>query len=100
MAKVNRDFLNAVDERFDAGACMNCGACVAVCPIDIGLLPRQLFRHVMLGLESKVLDEADTVFSCLLCKMCEAGCPAGVPIAENVRLLRRYFNDHVDGIGR
>jgi len=100
MSIVNPEFIEAVDDRFDARACMNCGTCTALCPVEIGPLPRTLFRHVMLGLEEKVLGEADAVFSCLLCKMCEVNCPAQVPIAENVRLLRNTINRRVYGLGR
>jgi heterodisulfide reductase subunit C len=76
---------------FNAVACMNCGACTATCPMGLEELPRRLFRYVLLGLEDKVRDSAETVFSCLLCRMCEVNCPAEVPIAENVRLMRRYL---------
>jgi heterodisulfide reductase subunit C2 len=81
-----------VHKEFNASACMNCGVCTAVCPMGIDMLPRRLFRYVMLGAEEKVLEESETVFSCLLCKMCEANCPAGVHIAENVRALRHHIN--------
>jgi heterodisulfide reductase subunit C len=84
---------------FDADACMNCGVCSAVCPMGIELLPRTLFRHVLLGMEDRVLEEAEPVFSCLLCRMCEGGCPAGVHITENVRSLRHYLNQRLHGIG-
>jgi heterodisulfide reductase subunit C len=80
------------DAEFNASACMNCGVCTAVCPMGIDLLPRRLFRYVMLGMEQQVLEETETVFSCLLCKQCEVNCPAGVHIAENVRALRHYIN--------
>ena len=100
MNVVSTTFFEAVDRRFDATACMNCGTCTALCPLELGPLPRQLFRHVMLGLEQKVLDEADTIYSCLLCKMCEVNCPAEVPIAENLRLLRKTINVRVYGLGR
>ena len=86
-------------EEFDADACMNCGVCTAICPMGIDLLPRQLFRYVLLGLEDRVVAETETVYSCLLCKMCEESCPAGVHIAENVRSLRHYLNRRVFGIG-
>jgi heterodisulfide reductase subunit C len=43
-------------------------------------------------MEEQVLQESETVYSCLLCKMCEANCPAGVRIAENVRALRHHIN--------
>jgi heterodisulfide reductase subunit C len=86
-------------KEFNASACMNCGVCTAVCPMGIDMLPRRLFRYVLLGAEEKVLEETETVFSCLLCKMCEANCPAGVHIAENVRVLRNHINRKQFGIG-
>jgi len=97
MALVNPDFVNEVkrSEDFNASACMNCGVCSAVCPMGLELLPRKLFRYVLLGLEDKVLANTETVYSCLLCKMCEANCPAQVHIAENVRFLRYYINKKV-----
>ena len=97
MALVNPDFVDEVkrSEEFNASACMNCGVCSAVCPMGIELLPRKLFRYVLLGLKDKVLNNKETIYSCLLCKMCEANCPAKVHIAENVRSLRYYMNKKV-----
>lgn len=97
MAQVNPDFLDKVSasEEFNATACMNCGVCSAVCPMEIELLPRKLFRYVALGLEQKVLDHAQVIYQCLLCKMCEANCTADVHIAENVRFLRTYIGKEV-----
>ena len=97
MALVNPDFAEEIGkpEAFNASACMNCGVCSAVCPMGIELLPRKLFRYVLLGLEEKVQKNSETIYSCLLCKMCEANCPAGVHIAENVRSLRYYLNKKV-----
>lgn len=77
---------------FDAAACMNCGVCSAVCPLGIELLPRRLFRHVLLGLEEKLLAETETIYSCLLCGLCEESCPGGVHITENLRALRHFLN--------
>lgn len=83
---------------FDASACMNCGVCTAVCPMGLEVLPRRLFRYVLLGMEEQVLQEIESVYSCLLCKMCEVNCPAGVHIAENVRSLRHHINRKVFGV--
>jgi len=83
---------------FNASACMNCGVCTAVCPMGIDVLPRRLFRHILLGMEEQVLQETESVYSCLLCKMCEVNCPAGVHIAENVRSVRHYINRTVFGL--
>ena len=77
---------------------MNCGVCTAVCPLGLDLLPRRLFRYVVLGLEDRVLAETETVYSCLLCKACEESCPAGVHITENVRSLRHYLNRTAFGL--
>lgn len=77
---------------FDASACLNCGVCTAVCPMGGAVLPRRLFREVLLGLEDRVRERMPEIYSCLLCRMCEANCPAGVKIAENVRRLRTLMN--------
>jgi heterodisulfide reductase subunit C len=71
---------------------MNCGVCTAICPMGIEILPRRLLRFVVLGMEDRLRQETETLYSCLLCKLCEDNCPAGVHIAENVRTLRHYVN--------
>jgi heterodisulfide reductase subunit C len=80
---------------FDAAACMNCGVCTAVCPMGLDLLPRKLFRYVLLGMQDQVLRETETIFSCLLCRLCEEDCPAGVHITDNVRALRHHIDRNV-----
>lgn len=97
MALVNPGFADYVkkSEAFNASACMNCGVCSAICPMGIELLPRKLFRYVLLGIEDKVVNNIEAIYSCLLCKMCEVNCPAQVHIAENVRCLRNYMNSKV-----
>ena len=97
MQKVNPDFIEKVraSEAFNASACMNCGTCCALCPMEIDILPRRIFRYAILGLEDKLLENAPGIYSCLLCKMCEVNCPAEVNIAENVRYLRYYINKNV-----
>lgn len=83
---------------FDAWACLNCGVCSAVCPLGIDLLPRKLFRHAVLGLKDEVLAESDTIYQCLLCRLCEENCTADVHIAENVRFLRGFIADELFGL--
>jgi heterodisulfide reductase subunit C len=97
MARVDLSFIQRVTThaQFDATACMNCGVCTAVCPMEIELLPRKLFRYVMLGLEERMLEHTESVYQCLLCKMCEANCTSCVRIADNVRLLRGYIAKEV-----
>jgi heterodisulfide reductase subunit C2 len=102
MLKVDIEFLGSLklNEDFNASACINCGCCTAVCPVGLKMLPRQLFRYVLLGAKEKMLENTTSIYSCLLCKMCEENCPAGVHIAENVRSLRNYINRNVYGLKR
>lgn len=102
MLKVDNKFLDQmqVGRDFNASACINCGSCSALCPLGINLLPRRLFRYVLLGARDKVLESSDSIYSCLLCKMCEENCPAGVHIAGNIRSLRAYINREVYGLSR
>jgi heterodisulfide reductase subunit C len=79
-------------EEFNAQACYHCGTCTALCPLGSKIVPRKLFREVMLGLEDKVKENIPIIYSCLLCRMCEEYCPAGVHIAENIRHLRKHIN--------
>ncbi|MFZ5981133.1 MAG: 4Fe-4S dicluster domain-containing protein [Candidatus Zixiibacteriota bacterium] len=102
MLSVNSEFIDELrtTESYNATACMNCGVCTAVCPMGLELLPRQLFRYAVIGIEEKVLENQEIIFSCLMCKMCEQNCPAEVKIAENIRTLRTYINRHVFGLSR
>lgn len=96
--QANSEFIREIRQmqrKFNASSCMNCGACSAACPMGLEILPRKLFRYVLLGARDKVLESKEAIYGCLLCRMCEAGCPAGVRIAENVRTLRRYINERV-----
>ncbi|NPB09128.1 MAG: 4Fe-4S dicluster domain-containing protein [Thermodesulfobacteria bacterium] len=93
MIRVDRKLLEEVasDEAFNAQACFNCGTCTALCPMGLEWLPRELFRYVLLGAAEKVSALTEAVFSCLLCRMCEAQCPRGVRITHNIRTLRGYL---------
>ena len=83
----------------DADALMDRGVCPAICPMGVDVEVRRLFRYVLLGMEDKVRAETERVFSCLLCRMCEENCPAGVHIAENVRTLRHHIVRTGFGLG-
>ena len=85
----------AASDQFDAWDCMNCGVCSVMCPLEIDLLPRTLFRYAVLGLRDELLASTDIIFQCLLCKACEENCTAGVHITDNVRFLRSYITREV-----
>jgi len=102
MASADSTFIDEIKttKSFNASACMNCGICSAICPMGLDLLPRQLFRYAVLGIEEKILENQETIYSCLLCKMCEQNCPADVKIVENVRTLRNYINRKIFDLSR
>ena len=79
----------------DAQACLNCGSCTALCPLGLANFPRETFRLALLGARERLLERTDDLYSCLLCKMCEENCPAGVHITDNVRALRAYVGREV-----
>lgn len=94
MTKINTKFAEEFEksEDFNASACMNCGTCTGLCPIGLDILPRRLFRYVLLGMEEKVVENIEPVFTCLLCRYCEENCPSGVKISDNILSVRNYFN--------
>ncbi len=94
MPKVSSQLAARVKQarEFNAEACFHCGTCTALCPMGYDILPRMLFRDVMLGREDRMEEHTDKIFSCLLCRMCEVNCPADVHIAGNIRFLRNYIN--------
>jgi heterodisulfide reductase subunit C2 len=83
---------------FDPSLCMNCGVCTALCPLGLEALPRKVFHYAVLGLREAVVDHSEEIYSCLLCRMCETSCPAGVHITANVRALRHYLNHSEHGL--
>ena len=97
MLTVSPEFAKSMrlSDRFNANACINCGTCTAICPIGLHTLPRTMFRYALMGLQENIIENTDTVFTCLLCRACEDKCPANVKIAENMRVLRAYFNREV-----
>ena len=100
MIKVSPEFAAKIktSEEFNAEDCMHCGTCTAVCPMGKAILPRKLFRYAMLGVEEKVMEGKTAIYSCLLCRMCQAQCPADVKIADNIRFLRDYINTNEFGL--
>ncbi|MFO7827857.1 MAG: 4Fe-4S dicluster domain-containing protein [Bacteroidales bacterium] len=94
MSKLNPEFIVEfnTDEDFNPTTCINCGTCSGLCPIGLDSLPRKLGRYIVLGLEDKILEEKESYFLCLLCKLCVENCPTQVNIASNVRTARNYIN--------
>ncbi len=68
-------------------ACVRCGRCVDVCPLD--LVPTRLAlgsRNKNLG----VIEKYD-IMTCLECGCCTYTCPASLPIVQLVRIGKAMF---------
>lgn len=70
--------------------CYQCGKCSAGCPLAeaMDLTPRQVIRHLQLGLLEEVLQSRGP-WVCLTCSTCSARCPHDVPIAELMEAVRQ-----------
>jgi heterodisulfide reductase subunit C len=93
MIKADGSFARQLSKRgsFNAWECFNCGTCTALCPVGLDILPRELFRFALLGSRQRLVEMSDTIYSCLLCRMCEENCPQGVKISSNIRTLRSWM---------
>ncbi len=74
----------------DAGQCMKCGFCMSTCPIyrtdfmesHVARGRNMLIREVTQGGRQPDAGYRDALSCCLLCRRCEAVCPARVPSSE------------------
>jgi len=78
----------------DAGAlfmaCMQCGTCTSLCPLNSleGYSPRWILRQLGLDIGTHAdLDQA--VWECLTCNTCGSLCPRGIDIVDITRAVRR-----------
>jgi succinate dehydrogenase / fumarate reductase iron-sulfur subunit len=96
--------------------CIECALCFSACPVTgtnpdwVGpaalaamsrmmeepradLISRSVFEQGDRGggIAERVREAGDEVFLCLLCRACEASCPAGVPITEGIHTQRRFL---------
>lgn len=74
--------------------CVECGKCVAVCPMaDIfndfsyRVSPRGVVEATLLGLE---ITEDDRLWFCLTCDQCTDKCPQGVRFRDFVEAMREW----------
>ncbi len=65
--------------------CVNCGACVLICPARIA--PSTLSCYAEFALHDRCRDE--NIFSCLDCGLCGYVCIARRPVLQYIRLAQR-----------
>lgn len=68
-------------------ACINCGACAEVCPVDI--LPQFTMKSLVAGEIEEAL--AHGLLDCVECGLCSYVCPSKVELCEQLRSARKTF---------
>lgn len=84
----------------DAGKCMHCGNCTAVCPLSTpeNQFPRRFLRYAQMGFNDKILESAEP-WLCYYCGECSDACPRGADPGEAMMVLRRYLTSKYDWTG-
>lgn len=72
---------NPPEPTHQAMACIRCGECAEVCPIN--LLPQQLYWHAKAQEFDKVNDYK--LFDCIECGCCAYVCPSHIPLVQYYR---------------
>lgn len=91
------DIVARLVDQFGLSLCVECGKCVAVCPMgeifddfSYEVSPRGVIERALLDLD--VLDHVGIWF-CLTCDMCTNLCPAGVQFRDFVEAVRQLAID-------
>ncbi len=98
---VSRTFLSMFYKKnvdFDSGmhgekrACVNCGTCVKICPVDI--LPQFTLKCV--GADSVEEALSHGLLDCVACGLCSYVCPSKIEICETLKKARHeYYKEKV-----
>jgi len=69
--------------------CIQCGACIRVCPMD--LMPTRLARFT----QYCKWDEAEKfgIVNCIECGSCAFVCPSNIPLVQRIRLGKLKVNE-------
>ncbi|MFZ5565285.1 MAG: 4Fe-4S dicluster domain-containing protein, partial [Thermodesulfobacteriota bacterium] len=68
-------------------ACVNCGTCAAVCPVDI--LPQFTLKAVLAGEVEEFL--AHGLLDCVECGLCAYVCPSKIELTEQLKAARHAY---------
>ncbi len=76
------------DMHGETRACINCGACIKICPVDI--LPQFLYKSLYAGELEDALEQG--LLDCAECGMCSFVCPSKIELTKTfVSAKHDYF---------
>ncbi len=89
--KISSDLLLKVDPdgKLRIASCLQCGRCSSGCTMrnETDILPHQLNRMVVLGLEDRVLNSR-AIWACASCQTCVSRCPMKVNTPAMIDALK------------
>ncbi len=68
-------------------ACINCGFCSEVCPVDI--LPQFTYKSILANEIEEALDHG--MLDCVECGLCTYVCPSKVEVCESLKNTKRAY---------
>lgn len=80
-----------IDRHGGLRACIQCGFCPRVCPVDI--LPQLAYKALHAGEVEEAL--AHGLLDCVECGLCSFVCPSKIELAETFRAARRRYLDEM-----
>jgi Na+-transporting NADH:ubiquinone oxidoreductase subunit A len=72
-------------------ACIQCGFCTRVCPVDI--LPQLAYKAVLAGEVEESL--AHGLLDCVECGLCSFVCPSKIDLLQTLRRAREAYYDDI-----
>lgn len=87
--------------KLNIAACLQCGRCSSGCTMrtETDILPHQLNRMVLLGLEQRLL-ESKAIWTCASCQTCVSRCPMKVDTPALIDKLRAMAQAAPDDVKR